>query len=718
MSWQRPSQDIPDLFHHRWRFGDQRTARITGTQRPPAHVGAAKPTQVVQIRSGRFKHAYRPWQGDDVNATIPRETRNRPWQGYWVPESAWEELPNVLEVSLSQGFDAAGATVATIQVENIGYPEQTGQLGDIYHLVDAGFLSPYRGYRANGRPSSASKNEWYGLLAGAAQIRVWQGYGPPELDDDEIPRDGGENGAWTFNGLVDDVDPESLPYRLTITARAGKTLTDQRIFGWSKSRGIKDPIVFVDRKEADDATLEGGGATASSHRDGHPARFVCDQESSTKWLSRTIAPLDYETHDPLEWVEIRLPAGRYEEIILDPAYDGMEAFIGVYVRDRLGASVGPGNAPNEEEGGASWTPPTVDGKQVNQGWLGDELVPNQNWTYLRRIRRLSSKQNSQRLGAAIQTGDNTILRVGFRRMAKVQGGYRAGVVRLQARKLRRKKKEAERANLIVVDDVADVVKVCLRWAGYDEWDVQSTGVRLKGRAVFNRSSYLIDPINKAVEQTGYVFFIGDPADGDSLGVPTFRRNSAIETLQDVRQIRDTELLTGIKVKVSEEPLAYIIRVRGKAADPGPRNRDGIKLGGDKTTRIMAVYRPPWWERNRLAGVLKHVTHTENALRNFEECLIACYLIALNEVLQHVTATVEIPTHPGFNLDDQVGVLDTGTGMNTRMWITNRASTFHAGQSTSWVMTLGGSMIDTPDLRDLIHEIDTKMPDPVRVSNGR
>lgn len=717
MSWQRPSGEIPELFHRRWRFGAQRTA--VGRQHPPAHVGPAKPTQVVQIRRGRFKHAYRPWHGDDVDATIPRESSGKPWQGYWVPESEWVELPNVLEVSLSQGFDAAGATVATIGVENIDYPEKTGPLGDIYHLVDAGFLSPYRGYRANGRPASAKKNEWYELLAGAAQIRVWQGYGEPELDDDEIPTDGGENGAWTFNGLIDDVDPESKPYRLTITARAGKTLTDQRIFGWSKSRGIKDPIVFVDRKEADDAWVCGGAASASSTLDGHPARFVSDESSSTKWLSRTITPLDYETHAPLEWVEVRLPAGRYEEIVLDAAYDGMEAFIGVYVRDRLTASSGPGNAPNQEEGGTSWTPPTVDGQRVNQGWLGDQDVPNQNWTYLRHIRRLSSTQNSHKLGATIVTGDNTILRVGFRRMAKVQGGYRAGVVRLAGRKLRHKTEDKrKRENLILVDDVADVVKVCLRWAGYDEWDVQTTGVRLKGRAVFNRSSFLIDPINKAVEQTGYVFFIGDPSDGDSLGVPTFRANSAIESLQDVRQIRDTELLTGIKVKVSEEPLAYIIRVRGKTADPGPRNRDGIKLGGDKTLRIMAVYRPPWWERNRLAGVLKHVTHTDNALRNFDECLIACYLIALNEVLQHVTATVEIPSHPGFNLDDQVGVLDTGTGMNTRLWITNRASTFHTGPQASWKMTLGGSMIDTPDLRGLIHEIDTKMPNPVRVSNGR
>lgn len=716
MTWQG-EQQIPDLFHRRWRFGDIRTPRPNGRQRAPAHVGDAKPTMVVQIRKGRFKRGYGAWDGDDVDAVIPGESRHRPWQARWVPETPWKELPNVLECSLSQAFDAAGVNVATFTVENIGYVEQTGPLGDVYHLIEQGYLAPFRGYRAPGRPKRDANldNEWQDVLARSAQLRVWQGYGEPDRDGNgEMPLDGGENGAWTFVGLIDDVDPESAPYRITITARAGKTLTDQRIFGWNKSRAIDDPIVFMDRLEADNVSWEGGDARASSERDGHPARFVADREASSSWLSRTRG-----SETAVEWVEIRLPAGRYEEIMLDPAYDGMEAFIGVYVRDRRQTTVGPGNSPNEEEGSVGYTPATVDGARVGNGWLGDELVPGEGWTYIRHIGRLSGKQNVHKLRHIIVTGDNTILRVAFRRLKKVQDGYRAGVVRLQARKRRTTKKtERKRGNIILVDDVADVVKVCLRWAGFDEWEVEQTGVRLKGRALFNRSSFLIDPINKAVEQTGYVFYVGDPANGDSLGVPIFRRNRALEAPDDVRQLRDTELLTGIKVKVSEEPLAYIIRVRGKTAKPGPQSNDGIRLGGDKTNRIMAVYRPPWWQRNRLGGVLKHVTHTRFELRSFEECQIACYLIAINEALQAVTGVVEAPGHPGFNLDDQVGIIDTGTGMNTRMWISNRQSTFRAGQAASWTMTLTGSMIDTPDLVDLVHEIDTKMPNPRGVSNGR
>jgi hypothetical protein len=63
-----------------------------------------------------------------------------------------------------------------------------------------------------------------------------------------------------------------------------------------------------------------------------------------------------------------------------------------------------------------------------------------------------------------------------------------------------------------------------------------------------------------------------------------------------------------------------------------------------------------------------------------------------------------------NLDDQIGVLDTATGMNTRMWISNRSSTFQIGEQTSWVMTLGGSFIDTPDMTVLVREIESASDD--------
>ncbi len=200
--------------------------------------------------------------------------------------------------------------------------------------------------------------------------------------------------------------------------------------------------------------------------------------------------------------------------------------------------------------------------------------------------------------------------------------------------------------------------------------------------------------------TGFVFFVTDPTTGESQGVPVFRRNSALQAPSLVlTEVRDTDLLTGIRTKRSEESLPYIIRVRGKTA------RSGSTLGGDTSKRIMAVYRPPWTADNTLAGVIKHVTHTDNALRSLTECQIACYLIAISGVLKAFTATVEIPANQSIELDEQIGLVDMATGLNTRMWVATRSTRFQSGQVTIWTTTLQGALIDTADLLALIAEID-------------
>jgi hypothetical protein len=165
------------------------------------------------------------------------------------------------------------------------------------------------------------------------------------------------------------------------------------------------------------------------------------------------------------------------------------------------------------------------------------------------------------------------------------------------------------------------------------------------------------------------------------------------------EIRDDQMLTGMNVKISEEPLPYIIRVRGKIV------KGGTTLGGDDSKRVMAVYRPPWWDSNRLAGIIKHSIHTQPELKTHEECMVACYLWAVNAALGMVTATCETMGNPVVDLNDQVSVVDTGTGMNTRMWVSNMEQSGTYGESTSWKMTLGGAMIDTPEMIALIKEID-------------
>jgi hypothetical protein len=354
-------------------------------------------------------------------------------------------------------------------------------------------------------------------------------------------------------------------------------LTDQRILMWNKSRTINDPVKFMDRLEADDVKAVGGGAEASSHRAGHPARFVCDKSKATSWLSQS-----HSSEDVTEWVQIRVPAGRYEEIVLDTAYPDMECFIGFYAKDRVATS-GTVTGSHNVAVGTSVHRPSLDGVGINEGWvhtgLGDVPGSNGGWPHMRHVSRVGEKAHVIPLKHIIVCGDDSIVRVGFRRLKRItDGNYRAGVTRLQARH-RQRNVSLKETRVVLVDDVADVVKVCLRWAGFTEWEVETTGLRLaEGGAVFNRSNFLIDPIQKACENTGYIFYMGDPSDSDSRGVPVFRKNRVLlDPPAALPEVRDSDLLTGIKVKISEEPLAWNIRVRGKET----KNKKYVHaVGGD------------------------------------------------------------------------------------------------------------------------------------------
>lgn len=499
------------------------------------NLGASKPTQVVQVRRGNWRRDYRLWPGATVHAVIPDEptfTNNADEDlgglGFWRPifteTTDWKEVPNVISVAFTRDLlQANGMKVATVVLDNVGYVEQTvpsgSMMGQLYHLIERGMLAPYRGSVPDYRPDPGwVTNEWEDLLAEQGNLRIWQGFGEPERDiDGVIPLDGGSNGAWVFNGMIDDVDFDSNPVQMTMTARMGKLLTDGRLFGWNMSKQLRDPIIFA---------------------------------SSTQ-------------------------------------------------KAKLA------NQPNR--------------------WIG-------------------------------------------------------------------------------VDDVSDVVRVVLRWAGYTEWEVEDTGISLPGSGLaFNRATYLIDVIKKAMEATGFIFFIADPTNGDSNGVPTFRRSAA--TLREPAgisaDVKDTDLITGLQVKTTEAPRAYIIRVRGREdAD------DGVYLGGDKTRRIMTVYRPPWTLTNMAGGVIKHVVLTNNALKNEVMTQAGCFLVAIAEALEAATAVAEIPANINIELDDQVGLLDTSTSVNSRLWITGiqESMTAAANDKMIWQMTLTGSLIDNHWLDLLLNEI--------------
>jgi hypothetical protein len=853
------------------------------------HVGEARPRVRVMVRLGRFVHGNDPWPTRKtdplyINAKIYGEKASKPWRGRWLPTGGWVEVPNVAQVELTQDFENNGITVATVHVDNVVMTEHNdGPFGDIYHLIERGYLSPFRGGAGPSRVPTPPANDWYGLLNRKAQVRVYEGYGEDTLEP-------------TFSGLIDDCDVASHPDTIIITARDfGQALTDQAVFGHVITPQLPEPVVFRSLgvgSDGSEGTGVGYDASASTTRAGHPARFVNDDDVKTLWISH-----DHTTPDNTEWVQVRLPRGRYESFAIHAGQPGMEMFVGIFAR-------------NDGLGGE---PCTVDDEPIEDGWVrpselpdptvGGNSVPGGNggWPYVKHWSSVSDKGHTNTLSASFEVGDGSVLRVGFRNLYKVTPGvYRASVARFRgvkrsdptpvrvrpvgekpeasstrpastdenfhasnvvdahretrwlsqdhtaanvtewvqirlpagrydsirldpayagmdiyigvyARKGSKKSAQMDDNNIpdgwvdtglgdvpganggwafvkqvpnldrpdnpakiplghkfelgkdsvirvgfrnlyrinhevyrtganrlvaltrtgveqpeedtaktqvIQVGDLSDVVKVVLRWAGFKEWDIEPVGAPLKGTASFNRSHTLMDIIKRAEEVTGYVFYMQAPTGEDlSLGIPSFRSNQAIaDSPAGMPEIHDTDMIGDISAKATDEPLKYIIRVRGKTSE-----KYGQTLGGDKTSRVMAVYRPPWTLRDRLAGVIRHVTHTEEKLAHTNQCMVMAQLIALQEALVASAAEVTIPGTWAFDLNEHVALVDTGTGLNTRLFIARRSSTYVGGKDAKWQSTLGGALIDTDDIRGVIADLRATLSgmgmDPNKISLG-
>jgi len=283
--------------------------------------------------------------------------------------------------------------------------------------------------------------------------------------------------------------------------------------------------------------------------------------------------------------------------------------------------------------------------------------------------------------------------------------------------VRRLTPEAIRARWIIVEDAADIVKVILRWAGFKDWEVESTGVKLRDKLVFNRGSFYVDVIKKVAELVGYVFYIRPPETLESIGIPVFRQNSALVD-RAVEQVRDVDLITGLQAKLTDEPKAYIIRARGKPikqpSDPNAPVR-GRFLGGEKVRRIMDVYEPPWVRKGRTAGKIKHTVHHDNMLETIEDAIVATRFIALAQALKAATATCETPALPGaLYLDEQLAVFDTGTGMSDRLWIASRTLTRRGGEQPAFTLSLGGALVDSRDVVEVRADLNAALSAAGRV----
>jgi hypothetical protein len=62
----------------------------------------------------------------------------------------------------------------------------------------------------------------------------------------------------------------------------------------------------------------------------------------------------------------------------------------------------------------------------------------------------------------------------------------------------------------------------------------------------------------------------------------------------------------------------------------------------------------------------------------------------------ISGTFQVAGLPAFDLNDQVSVIDEGTGVNSRCWVASIQSNHTLGPNGSWHMTIGGSLIDVED----------------------
>lgn len=662
------------------------------------HVGAARPNVRVFVRKGHLERHYKPKPDKEVFCFIPG-LKGPNWVYYsdWVADSPYVEVPNVKEAKGDQDYSQNGVEQLTLGIDNIGMIQQTGTMGALFHLLERGYYSPSRGSRPEqGGERAGAQNAWFDTWKDkSTQIAVVAGYG-----DAVFP---------LFVGLIDNVQLASRPDQITVTARnMGQFLTDQHTFEDAKNIWIKDPITFCDRQLAD--KLEDAVTAVSSKSDapGHPARFAADEDENTSWLSQ-----GYGNPGSQDYLDIPLPEGRYEDFDL-AALAGLECLVSIF-------------ATNPKDGAARGT----DGKNYGAGWISTGLghVSGTSIPYVQRFGGVKERKNRYGInagGGGFIIGDDSKVRLWFTNLARVSADnahgftYRAGVTELSVYN-RSRLAAAKTEHWILVDDVSDIVKVVLQWVGLTEWEIESVGVRLKDKLVFDRQSFLIDIIKKIADLTSYVFYVKPPEDFDvddlspgnavnrSMGIAIFRQNSAMKQrpLDRVEAVKDTNLLTAVQASFDANVLAQSIRVRGKAVGSKFASSSIHPLGADPAFRYQYSYRPVW-ARNSSSGAAhlrRHELHYDYLIRSEYECKVACLFIAFRMALESAKAQVELPLWPLIHLDHQMLMFDTGTGLSTRLWVASRSWNWSSGENGEFKMNLGGSLLDINDVQETRQELE-------------
>jgi hypothetical protein len=672
---------VPALLKQRWASGEL--------------VGEAKHSCLVRIRQGYMDHLY---QSADMLPTSPGPVEQpfpiiwkgnnvAPWQGQWVPTGDWITLANIASADWSRDFTSNGGSTLTVMIDNVAFNDQAGTAG-LYHTIDRGWFAPTRGVVVASRPSLWAANEWTDVLNGGYQLELWEGYGQ---GSDVVPvLDVGTN-TWsapsaskTWEGIIEDTDSESHPDHITLTCLdSSALLTDQRLMGQNKAREISSPVTFADRRRTQGEAKEFGSIVVSS------GIFSSDSQLGAQWLSQ---PWTDDAHT--EWIEIHLPAGHYEDFYAALPFDGESMYISLKAAG--GACIMDGVTP------------------VADGWVDLSLgtVPVSGEPYIA-LHPNTVSYPSRRWSFGGHTwylGDDSVLRLSFTDLSldHDDGTYRAGTNAFYAFRFGSVIGVSAKG-WVLVDDAADVVRMVLLWAGFKEFDVRDFGWTLQAPMVFGQDAFFIDVITAIQAQGNYVFFLDPPTDHDlSIGVPVFRPQSATHSpragMVNIADNRNAEAVT-VKEDYSNAP--YVMRYRGAVSSAG------TTLFADLVKRFTGTYWPPWsghdytnlqgqnfsgvYPMARIGGVRRHFSQTDPGLMSVAECLFSCILAAIQFALQAVTGTFQSPGLPGVGLDQQISVVDEGTGTNTRMWVSSVQSNHTLGPNGSWHMTVGGSMIDTEDM---------------------
>src|SRR4051794_39551256 len=428
------------------------------------HVGAARPVVRAFVRKGHLERRYRRLPDNQVFGFIPGlMSPNDVWYGEWVPDSDFVEIPNVKDAKGDQDYSQNGVEQVTMTIDNIAMIQKAGNLGALFHLIERGYYSPQRGQPSPRGERAGTKNEWFDTWKDkSTQIVILAGYGEAIFP--------------IHLGMIDKASLTSRPDQISVTLRSmGQFLTDQRVFMDAKNLWLRDPITFADRVSVQEGPNVANQAEAKSHRPGAPASLAVDGSSKSAWVS--------DGHDDsrqIEWIEFPVPAGHFIKFEMNPGYQNMEMYVSIFTTND--------NVPGG--GGARYG----NGTAVGEGWLSDGSghVPGTEIPFVNHVPGIRASFTTYPITSARQkiiSGGNTRIRLWFSNLqpAPTDNG-KGSTLRAAVRECRIRDAAvpdaARKGHWILIDDVSDMVKMVLQWAGFHDWEVETTGVRLSDKVVF------------------------------------------------------------------------------------------------------------------------------------------------------------------------------------------------------------------------------------------